>query len=423
MKIEITDPGEIHLLLVEKYQQSSVNIVIRAVIDNCYPNEIYNAALHSLVRSHPFLAARYTSSIEGGVSRYYYEELDVDGTGANIIQSNDSVIEQTMQGLSAMRSFLFNHESGVLYSLNVNVGESKSMLELTCPHVLGEIPSIILLMGELLGNIDQLVRTGKSRKPKNEKYFFNENDFSWSSCEYEDLNFDAANVAPLEKDPWILPEATLVRHKLDSIYFKQIKTWLLNGNINATASDVFYYVAHQVLTEMLGGSPNMWLILSYRNQAKTEEVKNSCYNFAFFAPVNTSIFDDSGDKAWLESMCKYRQTLVTREGVCATRNFFYSLNKAMEGKDVCTGKSIMDSLVKFPDFAFNNFGMIDPYVGTHESFNVIDFDVQDGTPVQEIRYFTLGDTFYINPTFFDESGIDVSKFWSEFEVTLMRIVG
>lgn len=422
MKIEITDPGEIHLLLVEKYQGSSVNIVVRVVIDECFSDEIYSDALNSLVKSHPYLSARYTSEEEGGVFRYYYEELETAKANIQISEVNDDVIDLEMHELSSMRSHLFKHDEGVLYKLNVRAGNSRSLLELTCTHIIGEIPSIIILIGELLNNIDQLVTTEKTSIHRNKKYRFNEDDFSWKTCVYENLNFETDKVERLKNDPWVLPKATLERHKLDTAYFRGITNWLSKNKIKAAASDVFYYIAHQVLTEALGSNPDMWLILSYRNKAIKEKVKNSIYNFAFFAPVNTSEFDGGNEKEWLESIYQYRMNLITREGVCASRNFFYSLNRAMEGKDIQTGKNIMDSLVRFPDFAFNNFGRIDPYVGKHESFTILDFDVQDGTPAQEIRYFTLGDTFYINPTFFDRSGVDVKAFWNAFEERLGQML-
>jgi len=422
VKIEITDPGEIHLLLLEKYQGSSVNIVIRAVIDECFSDEVYNAALNSLVKAHPYLSARYTSTVDSGVFRYFYEELDSSENNVNIAKVKDKAIDLEMHALSPMRTYLFKQDDGVLFHLNVYVSECRSMLELTCPHIIGEIPSIIILMGDLLKNMNQLISARDPGNCINEKYYFDESDFSWEACVYEELNLKTDNVEKLKKDPWFLPEATLERHKLDSAYFRKIKNWLTENDINAVASDVFYYLAHQVLTDILGCNPDMWLILSYRNKAGKEEVKNSLYNFAFFAPVNTSVFDGGNDKKWLESIYEYRQNLITREGVCASRNFFYSLNKAMEGKDAQVGKNVMDSLVKFPDFAFNNFGRIDQYVGKHESFNIIDFDVQDGTPAQEIRYFSLDDVLYINPTFFEGSGIDIKKFWGAFEENLMQLL-
>lgn len=423
MKIEITDPTEIHLLLVEKYQKSTVNIVIRAVIDECFSDDVYASALNSLVKKHPYLTAKYTSESDSGESRYFYEESNSVTASLNITRMKDESIDREINVLSPMRSHLFKTNDGMLHHLNIYVGESKSLLELACPHIVGEIPSIIILMGDLLKNIDQQSGAGHDEILKNEKYYFNEADFSWQTCVYENLNFETDKADKLETDPWILPKATLERHKLDPSYFKKINSWLINNNIPAKASDVFYYIAHQVLTGILDASPDMWLILSYRNNALNKKIKNSIYNFAFFAPVNTSVFDGGSQKEWLSSICSYRQNLISREGVCASRNFFYSLNKAMQGKDIQTGKNIMDALVKFPDFAFNNFGKIDSYVGTHERFNIIDFDVQDGTPVQEIRYFSLGETFYINPTFFEKSGVDVKIFWHEFEENLVGILG
>ena len=422
MKIEVTDPTEIHLLLLEKYQKSSANIVIRAVIDQCFDAHIYAQALNALITSHPYLCARYTSEINSGEHRYYYEEVCTDDAIVNIVQLDNKQINSHMNTLSSQRNFLFKHDAGVLYHLNVFTGDTNSMLELTCPHIIGEIPSILILMGELLANIDQIVCTGTSNSPVHKKYNFNENDFAWDKFVYENLDFESCDLNTINTDPWVLPDATLERHKLDALYFKKIKNWLSINNINATTSDLFYNIAHHVLTDMLGGCPDMWLILSYRSKAVEEKTKSSIYNFAFFAPVNTSIFNDESQQQWLESICTYRQNLITQEGVYASRNFFYSLNKAMEGKDLSDGKNIMNSLVKFPDFAFNNFGQIDPYVGKHKRFNIIDFDVQDGTPAQEIRYFSLGDTLYINPTFFNASKLDITTFWAMFEKKLMELI-
>jgi hypothetical protein len=422
-KITITDPGEIHLLLVEKYQRSSVNVVVRAVLNRSFPLELFGKSAFHLVTKHPYLNARYYISKFNKQFLYFYEELDEYLNNIELISSSDECIHNLMNTLSNMRTYLFDHASGELYKIKAYMGETRCMVELTVSHIVGEIPSALLLMGDYLQYLDNCVSDIVVPLNTNQKYFFNEKDFGWNNCEYQDIVFEVNHAYTLTQDPWTMPAAVLRRHMFPNDLFQDIQNWLSSRKIKAKVSDMFYYVASAVLDESLGRSPELWLILNYRNKSNLEYVKNGIYNFAFFSPVNSALFDNTSIKSWLESFQEYSNHLITRDGVCQTRSLFNSLNKAMQGTELEHGKAIMNSYVKLPDFAFNNLGRIDHYIGTFENFSLSDIDVQDGTPVQEIRYFSLNNVIYFNPTFFIDDVVDVDKFWDAFLEKIDRIKG
>lgn len=421
MKVEIYDPGEIHLILVEKYQSSSVNIVIKAKIGVALSAETLKKASLLLVEQHPYIYSKYYSEENFDKFRYFYDDLEGFNGDIELTKIKDEDSSILMNSLSEMRTYQFNHEAGELFKISAYQGESTTVIELAASHIIGEVLSIIQLMGDYIRFIDKFLSNMSPVIQKNKKYFFNESDFSWDKCQYNDLGFNV-NLPNEEIDnPWDMPKVNLKRYKIKVDSFNKIKKWLADNSIKAKVSDVFYYVANKVLAEKLGRNIDMWLILSYRNKAINEEAKNSLYNFAFFSPVNNDCFDCGSIKSWLESFFNYREKLVTPEGVCLSRNVFYSLNNAMEGKDVALGKNIMNSIVKLPDFAFNNFGRIDSYIGELNNISVEDFEIQDGAPIQEIRYFSLNDKIYFNPTFFIKNNINIDEFLDGFVKSLYSI--
>ena len=409
-KHKITDPSEIHKILLEKYQKSSANIVVRVMIDRKYAKQEYGLALKYLASMHPYINAKYSHEKDFG---YFYEEINACKEIV-LHDKDDFYVEHMMESLSQMRTYLFNHSIGELFALNVVQGSTKSIIELTCSHILGEVHSIIMIMGEYIKILDGIHNIDSLSNDIHEKYFFQESDFGWGEFKYKNLKFTEPKENHDQGGPWILPQAIFRRYKLPIKDYIKIKGWLSDNKIQAKVSDFFYYVANEVLTEFLGRSPDLWVIVNYRNKAKTEKIKNSAYNFGFFSSVDTSAYDRGNIKNWLESFFRYRSGLVTEKGVFNLKNMFYSLNLAMENKEIGEGKKIMNSIVRFPDFAFNNFGEIDHYIGQPNNFKIIDFDIQDGTPSQEIRYFYLNGNIYMNPTFFEGSGIDADGFWTLF---------
>lgn len=424
MKREIFDPSEIHLLLVSKFQKSSVNILVRAEIDICPTLAQIKAATAGLVRQHAYLNARYYSEEKSHQVRYFYEEVECKKYSVDVVEPVDS-LQQVMASLSPMRRYVFSLHKGELIKVVVYQKAGASVVELTMAHIVGEGPSAFILMGDLLGHLDQQLGTDKNTVNKESKYFFKESDFGWPDFSSPDAAIRENPLPPLTdapdntgSDPWVLPDAVLQRYKLPSTIFVSLSQWLKENRINAKVSDVFYYIAYKLLKKMLNRSPEFWLIMSYRNQLQAHFSPKTIYNFAFFSPVMSELFDGRSIHSWLKDFFHYREQLISPENVALSRRFFYQLNKAMENEDLATGKRFMDSVVKVPDFSFNNFGKLDQYIGEQKHFTVSDIDLQDGTPAQEIRYFSYRDSLFFNPTFFKEGEIDLEEFWTLFTVEL-----
>lgn len=420
MKIEITDPNEIHLILLEKYQKSTANIVVRIKIDSCPTSAQLENAASKMVEKHPYLNARYFVEAREGKHKYFYEEIS---ERQYKIESNDTIgsgLSDVMNSLSKMRTYIFSMEQGELFKLIIYKSKVSSIIELTIAHIIGEVPSALILAGDYLRYLDKSIAGLNSEISKQEKYCFSNQDFGWPELDLQEIEITDTKDHSVYVDPWQMPAAKLGRYKLSSDTYLELKNWLDRNNINAKVSDVFYFIADKLLEEMLNKAPEFWLIMGYRNLAKKQELKKAIFNFAFFSPVVSEQFNSSDIKTWLEGFYQYRSHMITAEGVNMSRSFFHSLNKSMEGTSLQKGKRVMDSVVKFPDFAFNNFGSIDRYMGSHSYFNILDIDVQDGTPAQEIRYFSFKDELYVNPTFFINNGIEPDIFWGEFLQEISR---
>lgn len=422
MKIEITNPSEIHLIFLAKYQKSSANIVARVEIDYCATQTELEVAANKLVEKHVYLNARYYVDEESSQYKYYYEEISEKQYDVEIHNKTNPELSQLMTSLSPMRTYLFSLEQGELFKIVVYQGIDRCIVELTIAHIVGEAPSALILMGDYLHYLDQGLSKEIDKTVKEKKYFFYAEDFGWSNSELQRINVSDPGEGASSFDPWSMPAAQLARHELPADTFLQLRNWLNSNNISAKVSDLFYFVVSELLKEFLNKSPEFWLIMSYRNLAQRQRLARAIYNFAFFAPVASDQFDNSNIKAWLEGFYQYRSHLITQEGVSMSRSFRYNLNRAMEGTSLQVGKRIMNSVTKFPDFAFNNYGKIDQYIGSHNNINVTDIEIQDGTPVQEIRYFSFKNKLYMNSTFFVCNRIDAGLFWDNFFKQIFELI-
>jgi len=414
MKFEISDPAERHLILVERYQNSSVNIVVKTKINHVIYERDMCLAVKHLLRKHPYLNARYFIDNSSGEYRYFYQEMKDPQYRIECFPIMDKKCLDIMDSLSDLRSYCFNYAAGELFRVKVYQSENFSIVELVASHIIGEVPSIIILMGDILKNIDSLVGGVPVCSDRKEKYIFNEADFSWQDFNYTNLGLETAKIEKATNNPWVLSESKLRREKFPVDLYQKIKSWVLKSAADVIVSDIFYYAANQVLKELLGKDPDMWLILSYRGNSIDNKMHDGIYNFAYFSPISCESFAQDDDRKWLRSFAANRNSAISADGVYQVRNFIYSLNIAMQGEGIERGIDIMNAYINLPEFAFNNFGKIDRYIGELKNIDILDIEIQDGTPTQEMRYFSYKEEIYMNLTLFRNSGLNIDKFWRLF---------
>jgi len=294
------------------------------------------------------------------------------------------------------------------------------MIEFSGSHIIGEVSSFIILMGDFLKFLDQTYKTTDIIVKPCQKFVFKEELFGLEKKELPDPLVSVPEKFEQSFDKQFLPEAELRRRKIPIKRFREIKNWLRKNNIQAAVSDVFYCIASRVLEKFLNREPDFWLILSSRRFLK-DNSSHFLYDFAFWVPVSPKQFNTKNAAKWLKEFNCHKKDSATAYGSVNKRNFLHSLNKAVQGRSIEQGRMILNSMVKFPDFTFNNYGVIDEYIGKFENFSIKDIEVQDGVPVQEIRFFTLNEVLYFNTTIFKNYKIDIDKFLSEFNNSLKAL--
>lgn len=415
MKHEIHDPLEIHLFLTEKYQGSTANIIVRVLVDCTFSTNQLSDALIALGNRHPYILARYFSGKDQRTSaRVYCETKKNRRIKFDVERCTDQALKVQMDTLSEMRHHLFDHEKGKLCHLRVFQSENSSLVEFSASHIIGEVPSVIILLGDLLGFLDQSLEQDIEKVEPCKKFIFDEELFGWPKAEQTVFSIEVPEESQRNFHKWTLGKSDYRRFSITIDQFKGVSNFLKRNNINAKVVDVFYYEASRILYGILKRDPNFWLIMGYRHLLKDRSLRSSVFNFAFFEPVSYVQFDTGDVNKWLEAFYQYRKKLITPDGVAAARNFFNSLNVAMQGTDISYGRMLMNSVVKFPDFAFNNYGEIDNYIGVPQRFSLIDIDIQNGVPGQEIRFYTFRGKLFFNVIFSKEEPVNVDHFWKEF---------
>jgi hypothetical protein len=423
-KFKLKSPKDIRFMLIEQYQTSTANILIRTIIDTCPDESQIQRALKALGEKHPYIMTKFYEEQGDYGSEFYYEyqeNKDISYTSEEIA---DNEIAGKMDQLSEMRNHLFNHASGEICMVKIYKGENSSMVEFSGSHIIGEVPSFIILMGDFLKFLDQSYKATDIIVKPCQKFIFKEELFGLEKEKIELCDIPVPEKSEQNFDKWFLPEAELRRMAIPIKRFREIKNWLEDNNIEAAVSDVFYYIASQVLQKFLNREPDFWLALSVRRLLKNISLHSSVYNFDFWVPVSSNQFDATNAAKWIEEFSLYKKNFTTTPySIVKRRNFCRSrsLNRAMAGTSTYHGRMIMNSIVKFPDFIFNNYGVIDEYIGKFEHFSIKDIEVQDGVPIQEIRFFTLNEVLYFNTTIFKNYKIDIDKFLSEFNNNLKAL--
>jgi len=204
--------------------------------------------------------------------------------------------------------------------------------------------------------------------------------------------------------------------------FTAIGEWLRGQNIEAKPIDVFYFAAARILNRRFRRDISFWIIFSYRHLLLNPSEHSSVNNEAVFCPADATDTDLNDLSEWIKSFHHKRKEALSKENILGMINFFRGLNKAMQGTPLEKGRMLLNSYIRMPDFAFNNYGILDKYFKDRETFSIKDVDIQDAVPAQEVRMFGLRNEIKFSPAIFSDSGFTPFEFWQEFNLEIDKLM-
>ncbi len=413
MKMKLFDPVDIAVMNINKYQNSTANIVVKAKIDKSFqPDEIDRSA-SALVNKHPYLRAKFYEINSDNITSYFYEEIGGHHNLVTIHEVTDSFLNRIMDSLSSLRNYVFDNNAGELFKIHIYNGNTSCVVEFSISHIVGEVASILIIFGDFLRAL-----SGEKILGRNRRYIFNQDDFS-KECQGD-------NIWPLKSvsfgenrkneniNPWKINDAYFRRNCFPLEFYKSIQKSLKEQNISAKPADVLYLAAYKSFKNILGKDPYLWLILNYRKTAINSNIDTAIYNFAIGCPVDYSKINFESKGKWLESLNLFRKRLLSFDCINKYREHCIELDSLVAGIDIENGFLKMNSSTPYVDIAINNFGNIEKYLGNFRGIRIIDIDIQDGSHMQEIRCFTYQDKIHLNPMIFSNRCIDIDEFWTLF---------
>ena len=415
MNIPLDNFFDTHFIHVDRGNETTLNIVIRARIDRPIDADILSEALTFLQNKHCYLSAKVVKKIPNdGAAPFELRPVEVNHLDYDVLQVPSGHLDTVMNCLSEFRYHRFNLYSGQLIHIQVWHDNANSIIEFSCAHLLGDITSAMLIMNDILNFISISVEKKTPNIDARERLEFSIDKLANPQTNSEPQNLSLQDVVGSKLEMWPQPEYSYQRHSISLELFKRINTILRNREINATPIDLFYYFAADIYSKY-GIELDLTAIFSFRKHLKEDTYKDSINTFAIFSPLAFPYHDIKDIKYCLEKINNQRRMAIELNGVTSVLNFINRLNELVGHKDIINTRNIINSFIQIKStFCYNNLGIIDDYFKDRPTFKVIDIDIQDGVPAEEVRMFSYRNTVNINPMLRADGPISATQFWEEF---------
>jgi len=412
MNFPLDNAFDEHWIFVQRYQETSFNIAVRAMIDYKFTKKQILDALSGLAQIHPYLCGKVVENANT-THRFHLKHEDGNTISHLLITTNAVELNKIFQEKSAQREHLFGIENGELIHLHVWQDESRSLVELSGPHLLGDVTAFLLLFKDLLSHLDSSI-IGTELKPiQKQRLPFDEKRYGWDVETQQVTPLPLPEGAPIAPDKWPSPNFQYGKYNIDKNQFNKIKYWLKSKECEASVSDLFYYIAIKLYREAGDHETNFSTILSFRPLLVGENEQCNINTSAIFSIIDSKTIEEDNIFSWMEKLNKTRLENLTPSGIMGLMNFLRCLNKSLYQDGNSRGRALLNAYLPINLFAINNFGVVDKYFQA-QSFNVTEIDIQDGVPCEEVRIFTYKNNLHMHPMLSENGVFNPDSFWKKF---------
>ena len=416
MNIPLDDFFDTHFVHVDRCNETTLNIIIRARINRTIESYNVAEALKLLNEKHNYLSAKVVEKTSSDKSIHYkLHPVEQNSFYYDVLEVNPGSLDAIMNSLSEYRYHRFKLNEGPLVHLQVWHDNSNSIIEFSCAHLLGDITAALIITNDILDLINASIDKRIPTLTACERIVFSIDKLKGREAKHEPLILSSDDLPDSNYEKWPQPDYTYERHSISLERFKHVDGVLENKGIKAKTIDLFYYFAFYIYYNNFGTELDLSVIFSFRKHLKYDKHKNCINTFAIFAPLIFPSSNIENIKVCLEEIYRQRKSAIKIAGVNNALNFIHSLNNLVAGKDIKASRNIINSLIQMGSvFCFNNLGSVDYYFRDRSNFNVIDIDIQDGVPTDETRMFGFRNNVHINPMLQSNGSISAARFWEEF---------
>lgn len=413
-QIVLDNAFDSHFIYVEESQDNTLNIIIRIVLDCSLNDACIHEAYRNLLQKHPYLTGivvdnRATDQKEFPFCLKIEENFDFT---AQILEVDDSEIDIVVNSISDMRFYRFQTRQESLNKLKVWKSRSRTLVELCCPHLVTDLQGGALLMADLCNFFDASLSHREVPIFPSKRLIFDEVRYGWKAESSQINPLKIVEFTPESAQQWIKPESSYQRNYLEVEKFYQIKKWLSEKKIKAKVVDLFYYAIAKTYKNLCNLDISLLVTFGFRQLLDSEEERNNINTSAVFFPIDMSEVDINQPKDWIEAFYIKRNARMTPDGVLEVINFFRSLNQSMEASNPIYNRQVINQIKKMgATFLINNIGSLDRIFCQYQNFNIVDIDIQDGVPGEELRMFGYKDKIYFNPMFKNSAPLQSKEFY------------
>jgi len=424
MQIKLDNAFDAHFIYVEDSQDNTLNIIVRIVLDESILDSNINEALHNLILKHPYLNGKVTENHCDTAFPFSLTITRSLNITSNIKDVNDKQIDNIICSISEMRFYRFYTRKEPLIKVNIWKSDSRTLIELCCPHLLTDLQGGVILMGDFCNFLDLSISGDDTHILPCKRLIFDEVRYGWRQ---QASSIQALKIPPFHKDStqqWQKPNSQYQRNYLHLHDYYQLKNWLEDNEIQAKVVDLLYYVVNKIYKTNYDIELSLLTTFGFRQLLSEENEQKNINTSAVFFPIDMSDYKAETYKYWMENFYFKRNSKMTKEGVLQVINYFRSINKSMNCFDSLYNRQVINQIKKMgATFLINNIGSLDKFFNSYKHFNIVDIDIQDGVPGEELRMFGFKDKVYLNPMFKRSSPLSSNNFYSLFIDEINNLTG
>jgi len=424
MQIPLDFSFDTHFVYVDQCYENTLNIVVRAKVNAAFQETHITEAATALVQKHPYIAAKVVAcDTEEETNSYHLAHLPGSMLGHNIRKTSIEKILATMQQTSPMREYRFDIYNGELAHIEVLHDDNSSIIELSCAHLVGDVTAIIMLFSDLLAFLDQAISGHINTPSAQTRLTFNEKRYAWKITQKNIDTLPFPDNTSINNNKWPKLSFDYKRGQIPITTLTKTKEWLQHKNINGKVTDVFYYLIERLYHKKYGTDLNFLAVFSFRHLLENEIDKTNINTSAIFSALEVPKDLLDSPKDWIEKSCWLRNHSITTDGVMGMIHFLRCLNYSMRDKSTNDRRALINSYIPMDKcYAINNFGSVDKLIINTSNFQIIDIDIQDGVPAQEIRIFGHNDALLVNPMLDPEGPISADALLTDLSSSLTDLI-
>ena len=406
---------------INRYLKSSLNIVVKTRINKAIRESILESATYALTQKHPYLTGQISYD-KSNLSPTPFQFTTNTAYRIHTEHTNTQIytLNSVMRSISSFLFHDFNYEQGEFIKIKFWQTQNETVIEMACAHYIGDVTAVLLLMKDLLSFIDLNLSESPITAHPQTRTPYNEKRYNWGALPEDNspLPIPPDNA---EKKEWPKREMDFGRYKIPLEQFNEIKQYLKQKDIKASATDYFYYVVQKIMVEHVNKPFPLAVIQTYRHLLENEKDREEIKSLAMFGYIDTPNNLLNTPKEWIEHFNRQRQEKLTLPARQQSMNRLRSLNNTLHQCSVEEGKRLLLMMPK-DFFAFNNYGNIDPIFADTTHFKIIDIDIQDAAPGQEVRMYGVNNHVYFNPMLYKDKFTNAATFWNLFEFEIDNVL-